>query len=207
MDAFIAAVLPSRIRGLKSPAPDSTTSSIPSQGSIIWLTGLSGAGKTTVATSLAQTLRRERSGVCVLDGDELRRGLNSDLGFSPEDRTENVRRVAELAKLLAGEGLIVIVALISPFQKDRGKARAIAHAAGVDFIEVYLNCPIDVCEQRDPKGLYKRARTGNLNAFTGIDSGYEMPQEPEVVLFTGKQSVQESTEVLLQFLGVRNIRG
>ncbi len=205
MDASIPAALVSRIRGLKSFDPD-TTATHASTGAIIWLTGLSGSGKTTIATELANALRRERSGVCVLDGDELRRGVNSDLGFSPEDRTENVRRVAELAKLLAGEGLIVIAALISPFQKDRSNARAIARTAEVDFIEVYLNCPVDVCEHRDPKGLYKRARTGSLVAFTGIDSGYEVPQEPEIVLFTGVQSAGESRAVLLEFLHDRLTR-
>lgn len=204
MDASIHAPLISRIRGLKSPDPD-TTAPISSKGAIIWLTGLSGSGKTTIATELADALRRERPGVCVLDGDELRRGVNSDLGFSPEDRAENVRRVAEMARLLAGEGLIVIVALISPFQKDRSNARAIARAAEVDFIEVYLNCPMDVCERRDPKGLYKKARTGTLTAFTGIDSGYEAPQEPEIILFTAAQSAGECTAALLEFLRDRLI--
>jgi len=199
MDASIHAPLVSRIRGLKSPDPD-VTAPIASKGAIVWLTGLSGSGKTTIAAGLADALRRDRPGVCVLDGDELRRGVNSDLGFSPEDRAENVRRVAEMARLLAGEGLVVIVALISPFQKGRSNARAIALAAKIAFIEVYLNCPMAVCERRDPKGLYKKARTGTLTEFTGIDSGYEAPLEPEIVLFTAAESAGESTTALLEFL-------
>ncbi|WP_202797482.1 adenylyl-sulfate kinase [Chthoniobacter flavus] len=175
----------------------------PSTGAIIWLTGLSGSGKTTIATALERALRQACRGVCVLDGDELRRSVNSDLGFSPEDRAENVRRVAEIARLMAQAGLMVVVALISPFHKDRHQARSVAAASGIDFIEVYLDCPLEICERRDPKGLYKKARTGNLAAFTGIDSGYETPQHAEIVLSTGTQLESESIRTLLEFLGAR----
>lgn len=174
-------------------------------GVIIWLTGLSGSGKTTIATALETTLRRANRGVCVLDGDELRRGVNSDLGFSPEARAENVRRVAEIARLMAQAGLVVVVALISPYRKDRGNARNIAHGSGIDFIEVYLDCPLEICERRDPKGLYRKARTGDLAAFTGIDSGYEPPLDAEIVLSTGKQSASESMETLIKSLGARSL--
>jgi adenylyl-sulfate kinase len=202
MDASIPAVPVSRIHGLKLRDSESTPS-LPSKGAIVWLTGLSGSGKTTLATALEKALLAENRRVCVLDGDELRRGVNSDLGFSPGERTENVRRVAEIARLMAHAGLIVIVALISPFRKDRGNARLIAQGGGIEFIEVYLDCPLDVCEQRDPKGLYRKARTGKLAAFTGIDSGYEPPQAPEIALSTGTQSAGESMAVLFDFLGTR----
>lgn len=202
MDASILAVPVSRIRGLKLRDPESTPSP-PSKGAIVWLTGLSGSGKTTLATALEKSLLAENRRACVLDGDELRRGVNSDLGFSPEERTENVRRVAEIARLMAHAGLIVIVALISPFRKDRSNARLIAHGGGIEFIEVYLDCPLEVCEQRDPKGLYRKARTGRLESFTGIDSSYEAPQEPEIALSTGTQSAVESTAMLFDFLRAR----
>ena len=141
----------------------------------------------------------------MLDGDELRRGINSDLGFSPEARTENVRRVAEIAKLMARAGLVVVVALISPYRKDRQNARNIAQGCGIDFIEVYLDCPVEICEGRDPKGLYRKARTGDLVAFTGIDSGYEPPRGAEIVLSTGTQSASDSTEALFEYLGARGL--
>jgi adenylyl-sulfate kinase len=175
----------------------------PSKDAIIWLTGLSGSGKTTIATTLARALRQANRRVCVLDGDELRRGVNSDLGFSAAERSENVRRVAEIARLMAKAGLVVVVALISPFDKDRRNARNIALGSCIDFIEVYLDCPLEICERRDPKGLYKKARTGNLAAFTGIDSGYEPPREAEIVLATGTQSATESMVVLFEFLRTR----
>ena len=172
-------------------------------GAIIWLTGLSGSGKTTIATELEKTIRSHHRGVCVLDGDELRRGLNSDLGFSPAERAENVRRVAETAKLMARAGLIVVVALISPFRKDRRNARAIALAGGITFLEVYLDCPLEVCERRDPKGLYRKARAGEIAAFTGVGATYEAPQEAEIVLRTGGESPGESIAKLGAFLRAR----
>ena len=172
---------------------------------ILWLTGLSGSGKTTVATEVARRLRHEGQPVCVLDGDELRRGVNSDLGFSPAERTENVRRVAEMAKLTGQAGLIVVVALISPFRQDRAKARKLASEGGVDFIEVHLDCPLHVCEGRDPKGLYRKARTGEIAAFTGIDATYEAPENPEITLQTAIESPTESTARLEEVVRFRLI--
>ncbi|MDR3406561.1 MAG: adenylyl-sulfate kinase [Chthoniobacter sp.] len=184
---------------MNAPSPDPHPLARPT-GAIIWLTGLSGSGKTTIATELEKVLRRNDRSVCVLDGDELRRGVSSDLGFSPEDRAENVRRVAEIARLMADAGLLVIVALISPFRRDREKARQIADAGGLRFIEVFLDCPISICEQRDTKGLYRKARAGELAAFTGVDAAYEIPQTPEIALSTGTESPGESTAKLGGFV-------
>lgn len=177
---------------LVMPRPTGLAEAADLPGAIIWLTGLSGSGKTTVAGELARLIRRAGPGACVLDGDDLRRGLNSDLGFSPAERAENVRRVAEVARLMARTGLIVIVALISPFRNDRRRARGTALAGGVGFMEVFLDCPLTICEQRDPKGLYRKARAGELVAFTGIGSAYEPPEHPEIVLRTGAESSAES---------------
>jgi len=179
--------------------------SVAFSGAVIWLTGLSGSGKSTVASELEKIIRRSNRRACVLDGDDLRRGLNSDLGFSPADRAENIRRVAEVAKLMARTGLVVIVALISPFQDDRQKARAIAAASRVNFIEVFLDCPLAICERRDPKGLYRKARAGEIPAFTGIDSPYEAPQNPEIVLRTGTELPSDSIAKLIA--GIRHRLG
>lgn len=158
-------------------------------GCVVWLTGLSGAGKTTIARALEAELRRTGRAACVLDGDCLRRGLCSDLGFSPEDRQENIRRVGAVARLFADAGLICIVALISPYRRDRDRARAAAPPGR--FLEVFVNSPLKVCEQRDPKGLYARARTGELKDFTGISAPYEPPIAPDVELRTDQLSVAE----------------
>lgn len=159
---------------------------------MVWLTGLSGAGKTTTARALAAVLRAENRAVCVLDGDALRRGLCSDLGFAAADRQENIRRVGEVARLFADAGLICVVALISPYRRDRDRARAAAPPGR--FIEVYINAPLAVCEQRDPKGLYARARAGELLEFTGISAPYEPPLRPEVELLTGEWTVNAGVE-------------
>jgi adenylyl-sulfate kinase len=158
-----------------------------SAGCVVWLTGLSGAGKTTIARALETALTGEGRAVCVLDGDCLRRGLCSDLGFSPADRQENIRRVGEVARLFADAGLVCIVALISPYRQDRARARVAA--APRDFLEVYINAPLAVCERRDPKGLYARARAGELSDFTGISAPYEPPLEPELELRTDQLDV------------------
>lgn len=158
-------------------------------GCIVWLTGLSGSGKTTIARALEQLLRNDARPVCVLDGDCLRRGLCSDLGFTPADRQENIRRVGEVARLFADAGLVCIVALISPYRQDRARARAAAPVGR--FIEVYINAPLDVCERRDPKGLYARARTGELKDFTGVSAPYEPPVAPEIELRTDQLDVNE----------------
>lgn len=167
----------------------------PAPGCIVWLTGLSGAGKTTIARAVAQLLQKEGRAVCVLDGDCLRRGLCSDLGFAPADRQENIRRVGEVARLFAEAGLICIVALISPYRRQRDRARTAAPAGR--FLEVYINAPLAVCEQRDPKGLYARARTGELRDFTGISAPYEPPDQPEVELRTDQLEVIECAKRVL----------
>lgn len=167
-------------------------------GCVVWLTGLSGSGKTTVARALEQLLQNEGRPVCVLDGDCLRRGLCSDLGFSPEDRQENIRRVGEVARLFADAGLICIVALISPYRRERERARAAAPTGR--FLEVYINAPLEVCERRDPKGLYARARAGELKDFTGISAPYEPPTQPEIELRTDLLNVTGCVTRLLEKL-------
>lgn len=152
------------------------------RGAIVWLTGLSGSGKSTVAYEAERGLVADGRFAVVLDGDNLRHGLNSDLGFSPEERTENLRRVAEVATLFAESGAIALVPVISPYRHQREAARRVADAAGVEFIEVFVDTPIEVCEERDPKGLYAKARAGEIRGFTGIDDPYEPPDSPELVL-------------------------
>jgi bifunctional enzyme CysN/CysC len=165
---------------------------------VVWLTGLSGAGKSTLANELEKRLRARGVRTYLLDGDNVRHGLNSDLGFSAEDRIENIRRVAEVAKLMVDAGLVVITAFISPFRAERQLARSLM--APGEFVEVYVNTPLVVAEQRDPKGLYKKARRGELKHFTGIDSPYEIPEKPEIVIDTTAHSVQESADGLYQLL-------
>lgn len=150
---------------------------------VLWLTGLSGAGKSTLAIMLEQELHRQQIRSFILDGDNVRHGLNRDLGFSDHDRKENIRRIAELACLFSEAGFLIIVATISPFQIDRDIARQIC---GKDFIEVFIQCSLDVCEERDPKGLYKKARQGLITNFTGLSSPYETPKSPEVVIESDK---------------------
>ncbi|MBX7157782.1 MAG: adenylyl-sulfate kinase [Verrucomicrobiae bacterium] len=170
------------------------------QGAVIWLTGLSGSGKSTLAVALENSLHRRGMTSYILDGDNLRHGLCSDLGFSAEDRAENIRRAGELAKMMAEAGLIVVTSLISPFAKDRQRVREICHAAGVVFAEVYVNAPLEVCEQRDPRQLYRKARAGEIKGFTGIDSPYEAPQKPDLEIKTGEISLQESLDQLLELV-------
>jgi len=147
---------------------------------VVWLTGLSGCGKSTIANKLSTLLYEEKKLSYILDGDNIRFGLNSDLGFTEIDRKENIRRIAEVAKLMVDSGLIVITAFISPFIEDRQKAKEIIGEE--NFIEVYINTPISVCENRDPKGLYKKARAGQIPMFTGIDSPYEPPSDPDITI-------------------------
>ncbi|WP_042346186.1 adenylyl-sulfate kinase [Bacillus massiliigorillae] len=168
---------------------------------VIWFTGLSGSGKSTIANELAAQLFSEKISVYVLDGDNIRHGLNSDLGFSELDRTENIRRIAEVSKLFIDNGTIAITAFISPFQEDRNQARAILQ--NDEFIEVYIKCPLDACEERDPKGLYKKARNGEIKQFTGIDSPYEEPVNPELVIDTAKLSIGESVNSIIAYLKTR----
>jgi len=165
---------------------------------VIWLTGLSGAGKSTLANELETRLRARAIRSYLLDGDNVRHGLNSDLGFSADDRAENIRRVAEVSKLMVDAGLVVITAFISPFRAERQLARSLM--GNGEFVEVFVNTPLAVAEQRDPKGLYKKARRGELKHFTGIDSPYEAPENPEIVIETASMSVQESADCLYQLL-------
>ena len=173
------------------------------RGAVVWLTGLSGAGKSTIARALERELFNQGFHPYVLDGDNMRHGLNANLGFSPEDRVENIRRVAEVAKLMGDAGQAVITAFISPYRADRVRAREIALEGGVEFIEVFIDTPLEVCEQRDPKHLYRKARAGQLPEFTGIDAPYEAPENPELVVHTHKQTLNESVTQVLDFLTPR----
>uniref|UniRef100_A0A6Q2YYU6 Uncharacterized protein n=1 Tax=Esox lucius TaxID=8010 RepID=A0A6Q2YYU6_ESOLU len=175
------------------------------RGCTVWLTGLSGAGKTTVSMALEEYLVCHGIPCYSLDGDNIRQGLNKNLGFSPEDREENVRRIAEVARLFADAGLVCIASFISPYGRDRVNARKIHEAAGLPFFEVFVDAPLDVCEQRDVKGLYKRARAGEIRGFTGIDSEYEKPEAPELVLKTDSCSVNESIQQLIDLLQEKDI--
>jgi adenylylsulfate kinase len=165
---------------------------------ILWLTGLSGSGKTSLSQKVGYELTKKNTYYIILDADIVRKGLNSDLGFSDEDRQENIRRVGELAKLLYDSGLIVICAFISPFEKDRNRVRNLIPEG--DFIEIYLDCPLFICEQRDIKGLYKKARKRELTQFTGIDSKYEIPKNPEIVLDTNNLNPEECVERIMKWL-------
>jgi len=153
-----------------------------SRGMTVWITGLSGSGKSSVAAELERRLVATGRAAYLLDGDNLRHGLNVDLGFRPADRTENVRRVGEVARLLADAGVIALVSLISPFRADRARARATHEAANLPFIEVFVDTPLQTCEQRDPKGMYAQARAGQISDFTGVDSPYEAPRSPDLLL-------------------------
>ncbi|WP_272511484.1 adenylyl-sulfate kinase [Bacillus altitudinis] len=165
---------------------------------IIWLTGLSGSGKSTIANAAARELFEQGYQVTVLDGDNVRHGLNKDLGFSDDDRKENIRRIGEVAKLFVEQGTIVITAFISPFQEDRQIVRQLVEDG--EFHEVFVKCDLNVCEERDPKGLYKKARNGEIPFFTGIDSPYEEPAAPELVLDTGGLSREESKQRLVEYV-------
>ncbi|NLF39115.1 adenylyl-sulfate kinase [bacterium] len=168
------------------------------KGVILWFTGLSGSGKSTVSIEVEKELHTHGCQTYVLDGDNIRYGLNRDLGFSPADRTENIRRIGEVARLFVDAGVIVSAAFISPYRSDRDAVRALAGPG--DFIEVYVECPVDVCEQRDPKGLYKKAREGALSEFTGVSAPYEAPHAPEITLHTDTQSVSECAASVIGYL-------
>jgi len=168
------------------------------RGATIWFTGLSGSGKSTVAVAAEHALHERGRLTYVLDGDNVRMGLNKNLGFSPEDRTENIRRIGEVAKLFTDAGAIVFTSFISPYRADRDQVREIM--ADGDFIEVHVHADLAICEERDPKGLYKKARAGEIPEFTGISAPYEEPEKPELVLDTGKYSVEESVAQLTAFL-------
>ena len=166
-------------------------------GKIIWFTGLSGSGKSTLANALEIELHKRGMHTFLLDGDVVRQGLNADLGFSDEDRTENIRRIAHTAKLMMDAGLIVICAFISPFQKERDLARQLA---GPSFMEIYLSTPFTICAERDTKGLYQKASSGELKNLSGAGSQYEVPSKPEIILDTSKHSIAQSLEEILQLI-------
>ncbi|MDV5120839.1 MAG: adenylyl-sulfate kinase [Candidatus Scalindua sp.] len=168
------------------------------KGVTIWLTGLSGSGKSTIAVELEHALIENRHQAYILDGDNIRHGLNKNLGFSPEDRTENIRRIGEVAKLFTDAGIITITAFISPYREDRDAVRKLLNNG--EFIEVYVKCPLDVCEERDTKGLYKKARAGEVKDFTGISAPYEEPLNPELTIDSSKLTVEESTRTVLNYL-------
>jgi len=169
----------------------------PHRGATVWLTGLSGSGKSTVAVALEGLLVTAGQPAYRLDGDNLRHGLNADLGFSADDRDENVRRAGEVAVLLADAGVVALVPLISPYRAGRDRARAAHEAAGIPFVEVFVDTPIELCEQRDPKGLYAKARAGEITGFTGIDDPYEAPAVPELRLTPADgDPLAEATAVL-----------
>lgn len=172
----------------------------PGSGFTVWLTGLSGSGKSTIADMVAISLTEQGRAAYVLDGDQLRRGLNADLGFSAEDRAENVRRVGEVARLLADAGFVVLVPVISPYRRDRDSIRDM-HAAGeLVFLEVYVSTPLQVCEERDPKGLYAKARSGEVPNFTGISDPYEHPINPELTIDTASISPDAAVQAVLAAL-------
>ncbi len=165
---------------------------------VIWFTGLSGSGKSTVANATEKLLHDMGLHTYILDGDNVRMGLNKDLGFSPEDRTENIRRITEVAKLFADAGSIVLTAFISPYREDRDNARTII--GDNDFIEIFISADLSVCESRDPKGLYKKARSGEIKGFTGIDAPYEDPINPELVVETDKYNIEECAQIVVKYL-------
>ena len=177
------------------------------KGATLWFTGLSGSGKSTIAFTLEHALVQRGHLAYVLDGDNIRHGLNKNLGFSAADREENIRRIGEVAKLFADAGLITMTSFISPYRKDRDTVRALHAAGGLPFIEVHVNTPIETCEQRDPKGLYKKARAGQLKNFTGIDDPYEAPASPEITLDATNTSPQEAAVLLMRFLEQKGLIG
>jgi len=170
------------------------------KGATLWFTGLSGSGKSTFAFTLEHALIQAGRLAYVLDGDNIRHGLNKNLGFSTADREENIRRLGEVAKLFADAGLITMTSFISPYRKDRDLVRQLHVAANLPFIEIYVNTPIETCEQRDPKGLYKKARAGQLTGFTGIDDPYEAPEKPELTIDATTVKPQEAAVQLVHHL-------
>jgi len=168
------------------------------KGTALWFTGLSGSGKSTIANEVEKELFYQNKHTYILDGDNIRHGLNNDLGFSSNDRSENIRRIAEVAKLFVDAGLIVLVSFISPFQKDRELAKKIIGQE--DFIEIFVDASFQECAKRDPKGLYKKALNGEIKNFTGLDSPYEKPENPDIYINSSKITIQESTKKILDFL-------
>jgi adenylylsulfate kinase len=174
-------------------------------GAVLWFTGLSGSGKSTIGHRVERMLIERGAFAYVLDGDNIRHGLNSDLGFSPKDRAENIRRIGEVSRLFADSGALVVSAFISPYQKDRDRVRGLMGDG--EFIEVFVDTPLEICEARDPKGLYKKARAGEISNFTGLDAPYEAPENPEVHLRTTNLTVDEAAAQVIRYLEEQNILG
>ena len=175
------------------------------KGATLWFTGLSGSGKSTVAVALEEELF-ERGHLCYrLDGDNIRLGINKNLGFTAEDRTENIRRIGEIAKLFVDSSVIALSSFISPYREDRDKVRALHDESGMPFIEVFVDCSLAEAEKRDPKGLYKKARAGEIKNFTGIDDPYEAPNSPELHLHSDTMSLQEEVDILIDYLEKQGI--
>jgi bifunctional enzyme CysN/CysC len=173
----------------------------PSAGATVWFTGLSGSGKSTVAAEVERSLAAAGRPAYLLDGDNLRHGVNADLGFAGHDRKESVRRAGEVAKLFADAGLIAVVSLISPYREDRDQVRRIHEDAGLRFVEVFVDTPLEVCAERDPKGLYAKARAGEITGFTGVDDPYEPPRTPDVILRPDDGNPVSQAGILLDWLG------
>ena len=175
------------------------------KGATLWFTGLSGSGKSTVAVALEEALF-ERGHLCYrLDGDNIRLGINKNLGFSAEDRTENIRRIGEIAKLFVDASVIALTSFISPYRDDRDQVRALHAESDMPFIEVFVDCALEEAEKRDPKGLYKKARAGEIKNFTGIDDPYEAPSNPEIHLHTDQMTLAEEVEILINYLEAHGI--
>ncbi len=174
-------------------------------GATIWFTGLSASVKSTVAFTVEHALVERRHLAYCLDGDNIRHGLNKNLGFSPEDRTENIRRIGEVAKLFADTGVLTMTSFISPYRADRDLVRTIHDEAELPFIEVFVDTPLEVCEKRDPKGLYKKARAGEIKEFTGISAPYEAPEKPELVIDTGVLSATDAAAKVIEYLASKNL--
>jgi adenylylsulfate kinase len=175
------------------------------RGAVLWFTGLSGSGKSTIGHRVERMLIERGAFAYVLDGDNVRHGLNSDLGFAAEDRVENIRRIGEVARLFADAGALVLSAFISPYRKDRDRVRGLMSPG--EFIEVFVDTPLEICEARDPKGLYKKARAGEISNFTGLDAPYEVPENPEVHLQTANLSVDAAAAQVIRYLDEQNILG
>ena len=175
------------------------------RGAVLWFTGLSGSGKSTIGHRVERMLIERGAFAYVLDGDNVRHGLNSDLGFAPEDRVENIRRIGEVARLFADAGGLVLSAFISPYREDRDRVRGLMGPG--EFVEVFVDTPLEICEARDPKGLYKKARAGEISNFTGLDAPYEVPENPEVHLETANLSVDEAAAQVIRYLDQQNILG
>jgi len=180
--------------------PEERQGFVGQKGATIWMTGLSGSGKSTIAVALEQTLLQRGLSAYRLDGDNIRHGLNKNLGFSAEDRAENIRRIGEVAKLFTDACVLTVTSFISPYKADRDGARELHKAEELPFLEVYVKCPLDVAESRDPKGLYKKARAGEIKGFTGIDDPYEEPVNAELVIDTSECSVEEGVAMVLDCL-------